>query len=146
MMRVNRDETAPLRTPMMVGCAFTVDREFFFEIGAYDAGMNIWGSENLEMALRVWQCGGLLEIIPCSHVGHLFRVSTYSFLGNEDTIKAKNNIRLTDVWLDHGKEFYLAVDPRMFYTQLFNDSSFENCFKLHIHVYFDFSRQRRDKW
>lgn len=38
---------------MHVGCAFAVDREFFYEIGAYDEGMDIWGSENLELALRV---------------------------------------------------------------------------------------------
>lgn len=38
---------------MHVGCAFAVDRDFFFEIGSYDEGMDIWGSENLDLALRV---------------------------------------------------------------------------------------------
>lgn len=37
----------------MVGCAFSIDKEFFFEIGSYDEGMDIWGSENMEMSLRV---------------------------------------------------------------------------------------------
>lgn len=52
-IRTNFDRTAPLRTPTHIGCAFAVDREFFFEIGTYDEKMDIWGSENLEMALRV---------------------------------------------------------------------------------------------
>lgn len=37
----------------MVGCAFAIDREFFFEIGSFDEGMLIWGSENLELPIRV---------------------------------------------------------------------------------------------
>lgn len=53
MNRRNHDLTAPLRTPTMVGCAFSIDKDFFFEIGSYDEGMNIWGAENMEMSIRV---------------------------------------------------------------------------------------------
>lgn len=53
LIRTHYDTTAPLRTPTMIGCGFSIDREFFFEIGSYDKGMNIWGSENMEMSLRV---------------------------------------------------------------------------------------------
>ena len=37
----------------MPGGLFAVDREYFFRIGAYDAGMEIWGGENLELSFRV---------------------------------------------------------------------------------------------
>ena len=30
-----------------------MDRKYFFEIGAYDDGMEIWGGENLELSFRV---------------------------------------------------------------------------------------------
>lgn len=37
----------------MIGCAFSIDREFFFEIGAFDEKMDIWGAENVEISFRV---------------------------------------------------------------------------------------------
>ena len=53
MDRRNGDRTAPLRTPTMAGGLFSIDKEYFYYLGAYDEGMDIWGGENLEMSFRV---------------------------------------------------------------------------------------------
>ncbi|CAO1306249.1 unnamed protein product [Diamesa serratosioi] len=112
MTRRNNDRTAPLRTPTMAGGLFSIDKDYFYEIGSYDEGMDIWGGENLEMSFRIWQCGGTLEIAPCSHVGHVFRdKSPYTFPGGVANIVLKNAARVAEVWLDEWKEFYFAMSP-----------------------------------
>ena len=37
----------------MPGGLLAIERNYFFEMGTYDAGMEIWGGENLEMSFRV---------------------------------------------------------------------------------------------
>ncbi|XP_070566257.1 polypeptide N-acetylgalactosaminyltransferase 1-like [Ptychodera flava] len=112
MERRKGDRTEPLNTPTMAGGLFAIDRDYFQEIGTYDAGMDIWGGENLEMSFRIWMCGGTLEIVTCSHVGHVFRKTTpYTFPGGTGMIINKNNRRLAEVWMDDFKNFFYKISP-----------------------------------
>lgn len=97
----------PITTPTMAGGLFAVDREFFHTLGTYDNGMHIWGGENLELSFRIWMCGGRLETVPCSHVGHVFRGHTpYDYGGLKNPVSV-NLARLAAVWLDEYQGYYL---------------------------------------
>lgn len=94
----------PLRSPTMAGGLFSIDKAFFEKLGMYDPDFDIWGGENLELSFKIWMCGGILEIVPCSHVGHIFRkVSPYA---SEINFLQKNLVRLAEVWLDDYADLY----------------------------------------
>lgn len=140
----------------MAGGLFSISRNFFKKIGTYDAGMKIWGGENIEMSVRVrrkpsevpfplcplplpfpsfpfflplllplllitrpllflpfpflqiWTCGGSLEILPCSHVGHVFRSHSPHVHVNIGAASLRNTLRFAAVWLDEFREFYFS--------------------------------------
>jgi polypeptide N-acetylgalactosaminyltransferase len=57
-------------------------------------------------------CGGTLLILPCSHVGHVFRKQTpYSFPGGTNRVIYKNNRRLVDVWTDEYSKYFHRMVP-----------------------------------
>lgn len=61
---------------------------------------------------QIWMCGGELELIPCSRVGHIFRKrQPYTFPGGVDQILVRNNRRLVEVWMDEFKQHYYAKRP-----------------------------------
>ncbi|KAK3603627.1 hypothetical protein CHS0354_017346 [Potamilus streckersoni] len=100
------NDCLPYRTPTMAGGLFAINRKFFEKLGKYDPGFDIWGGENLELSFKTWMCGGTLETIPCSHVGHIFRKrSPYKWRGGVNVLK-RNTVRLAEVWLDEFKEYY----------------------------------------
>ncbi|XP_052771535.1 polypeptide N-acetylgalactosaminyltransferase 13-like isoform X2 [Mya arenaria] len=106
------DRSQPVRTPTMAGGLFSIDRDYFYEIGSYDEGMDIWGAENLEMSFRVWMCGGKVLIVTCSRVGHVFRkTSPYSWPGGVARIINHNTQRIVEVWMDEYKAFFYKINP-----------------------------------
>ncbi|CAH8468442.1 unnamed protein product [Schistosoma turkestanicum] len=110
--RIHDNHNVPIRTPTMAGGLFTITREYFYQLGAYDEGMEIWGGENIELSFRVWQCGGELLIDPCSRVGHVFRKSSpYTWPGGVSHILYKNFVRTALVWLDQYSRFYFMLNP-----------------------------------
>ncbi|ELU01679.1 hypothetical protein CAPTEDRAFT_140956 [Capitella teleta] len=96
----------PARSPTMAGGLFAIDREYFYHIGSYDPGMEIWGGENLEMSFRIWMCGGTLETLPCSHVGHIFRKRNPNHSAKHGNFVQRNSVRTAEVWMDEYKYLY----------------------------------------
>ncbi|XP_062384846.1 polypeptide N-acetylgalactosaminyltransferase 4 [Sardina pilchardus] len=105
--RRRKSRIDPIRSPTMAGGLFAVSKAYFEFLGTYDMGMEVWGGENLELSFRVWQCGGSLEIHPCSHVGHVFpKKAPYArpnFL--------QNTVRAAEVWMDSYKHHFYKRNP-----------------------------------
>lgn len=102
----HKNTAEPLWSPTMAGGLFSIDKDFFEKLGTYDDGFDIWGGENLELSFKTWMCGGTLEIIPCSHVGHIFRKrSPYKWRTGVNVLR-RNSVRLAEVWLDEFAKYY----------------------------------------
>ncbi|MBN3280672.1 GLT17 acetylgalactosaminyltransferase, partial [Polyodon spathula] len=92
----------------MIGCSFVVNRKFFGEIGLLDPGMDVYGAENIELGIRVWLCGGSMEVLPCSRVAHIERRKK-PYHNNIGYFALRNSLRVAEVWMDDYKSHvYMA--------------------------------------
>uniref|UniRef100_A0A3Q3MAA9 Polypeptide N-acetylgalactosaminyltransferase n=1 Tax=Mastacembelus armatus TaxID=205130 RepID=A0A3Q3MAA9_9TELE len=90
-----------IRSPAIMGI-LVADRKFFGEIGSLDGGMKIYGGENVELGIRVWLCGGSIEVIPCSKIAHIERAMK-PYLPDLGEMVKRNALRVAEVWLDEYK-------------------------------------------
>uniref|UniRef100_A0A3Q3ACK2 Polypeptide N-acetylgalactosaminyltransferase n=1 Tax=Kryptolebias marmoratus TaxID=37003 RepID=A0A3Q3ACK2_KRYMA len=96
-----KDESQPGKSPSVMGI-LVADRKFFGEIGSLDSGMKIYGGENVELGIRVWLCGGSIEVIPCSKVAHIERFKK-PYIPDLDSTVRRNALRVAEVWMDDYK-------------------------------------------
>lgn len=123
-LKKRKYNSEPYKSPTHAGGLFAIDRKFFLEIGSYDPGLLVWGGENFELSFKIWQCGGSIEWVPCSRVGHVYRsFMPYNFgklaqkkKGSLITINYK---RVIETWFDAKyKEYFYTREPMAKYLDM----------------------------
>ena len=92
----------------MAGGLFAINRKFFYDIGMYDPGLEIWGGENFEISYKLWMCGGGMLFVPCSRVGHVYRLEGWGGNPPPEYVPSnpsfRNYLRVIEVWWDDWKK------------------------------------------
>ncbi|XP_078252990.1 polypeptide N-acetylgalactosaminyltransferase-like 6 [Rhinoraja longicauda] len=104
------DPSEPFESPVMAGGLFAVDQRWFWELGGYDPGLEIWGGEQYEISFKVWMCGGHMYDAPCSRVGHIYR-KYVPYKVPSGTSLARNLKRVAETWMDEYAEFIYHRRP-----------------------------------
>lgn len=71
--RSRTNHTEPMLIGSVMGMMICIKKSWFLELGGFDPGMKVWGSEQIELSVKVWMCGGVVEMLPCSYVAHIYR-------------------------------------------------------------------------
>ncbi|KAL3985756.1 Glycosyl transferase 2 family protein [Acanthocheilonema viteae] len=108
-----KHKSEPFRSPTHAGGLFAINKKWFEELGYYDPGLQIWGGEQYELSFKIWQCGGGILFVPCSHVGHVYRSHMpYGFgkLSGKPVIST-NMLRVIKTWMDEYDKYYYIREP-----------------------------------
>ena len=107
----------PYPSPAMAGGLFAINREYFNSLGMYDPGLEIWGGENYEISYKLWMCGGGLYFVPCSRVGHVYRLEGWGGNPPPEYVPSnpsfRNYRRVIDVWWDDWAKYFYWNRPEL---------------------------------
>ncbi|XP_053947127.1 putative polypeptide N-acetylgalactosaminyltransferase 13 [Anastrepha ludens] len=115
--RIRRDTNnaaKAFKSPTFAGGIFMISRDWFFKLNGFNPLLETWGGESIEFSIKLWLCGGQIEIVPCSRVGHIFRKQhPFRFPNGSDsqTTYLRNSKIIAETWLDAYKYFFYASKP-----------------------------------
>jgi polypeptide N-acetylgalactosaminyltransferase len=99
----------------MLGCAFAINRQFYWDLGAYDEELMIWNGQSYELSFKLWLCGGSLLEVLCSRVAHTFRThNEYRKMEGVKDFLSRNFKRIAEVWFDEYKEALYRHAPERY--------------------------------
>jgi len=75
--------------PFLAGMFLAMRRDVFEACGRFDEGLIGWGSEDIELCLRLWTLGYDCLVVPDARVAHLFRPS---FPYSVDAVAVMHNL------------------------------------------------------
>lgn len=109
--RVSDKSNLPFLSPATSGGIFAIKKDWWNALGFYDIGMLGWGGDHVEATMKVWRCGGHIEVVPCSRVGHLFRdPENRPYPVGVDQV-VRNYGRMAEVWMDEYLPTFRKVKP-----------------------------------
>nr|XP_032836835.1 polypeptide N-acetylgalactosaminyltransferase 10-like [Petromyzon marinus] len=110
----------PFRTPVGGGI-FAIRRDYLQDLGGLEDGLEMMGGESLQLSLKVWMCGGQVEEVPCSRVGHVYKKSSaYTLPSGAHThgsVVLRNLRHVTDTWLGEHRAAVFRARPELLHLQ-----------------------------
>ena len=83
--------------PILCGCFMAVRRDVFERVGGFDPGMSYYGSEDVELCLRLWRLGYRCVVTRRAEVAHRF---VHDADGGDDGPRLHNLLRMATIHLD----------------------------------------------
>ncbi|CAK0861763.1 unnamed protein product [Prorocentrum cordatum] len=111
LIKDSRTKSEPYLSPGTSGGIFAMRRDWFNHLGFFDEGMEQWGGDHIELTMKVWRCGGRIEVVPCSRIGHLFRTPAKRPYDVEVAQVVKNYARLARVWAGNYLDTFYKMKP-----------------------------------
>jgi len=108
---IRNDKPDPYDSPGTSGGIFAMRKDWFQQLGLFDAGMREWGGDHMELTMKVWRCGGRIEIVPCSRVGHLFRDPSHRPYDVDVNTVVYNYKRLAELWAQDHLDYFYKMKP-----------------------------------